>query len=40
MQSVRRSVLVPYSASAMFELVDRVELYPQFLPWCADAQAL
>ena len=40
MQCVRRSVLVPYSASAMFELVDRIELYPQFLPWCAATQAL
>ena len=38
MQRVRKSVLVPYSAAAMFELVDRVELYPQFLPWCAAAQ--
>jgi ribosome-associated toxin RatA of RatAB toxin-antitoxin module len=40
MQRVRRSVLVPYSASAMFELVDRIERYPQFLPWCAAAQVL
>jgi ribosome-associated toxin RatA of RatAB toxin-antitoxin module len=34
MQRVKKSVLVPFSADAMFELVDRVELYPQFLPWC------
>ena len=34
MQRVRKSVLVPHSADAMFELVDRIELYPQFLPWC------
>ena len=34
MRRVRKSVLVPYSADAMFELVDRIELYPQFLPWC------
>ena len=40
MQRVNKSVLVPYSAAAMFELVDRIELYPQFLPWCATAQAL
>jgi len=40
MQSVRKSVLVPYPATAMFDLVDRVELYPQFLPWCVDAKAL
>src|SRR5689334_4482360 len=35
MTRVKKSVLVPYSAAAMFDLVDRVELYPQFLPWCA-----
>jgi ribosome-associated toxin RatA of RatAB toxin-antitoxin module len=40
MQSVRKSVLVPYPAADMFELVDRVELYPQFLPWCAGAAIL
>jgi ribosome-associated toxin RatA of RatAB toxin-antitoxin module len=40
MQSVTKSVLVPYSAAAMFELVDRVEVYPQFLPWCGGVQVL
>jgi ribosome-associated toxin RatA of RatAB toxin-antitoxin module len=40
MQSVRKSVLVPYSAAEMFELVDRIELYPQFLPWCDGTRAL
>ncbi len=40
MQCVKKSVLVPHSASAMFELVDRVELYPQFLPWCGGARVL
>jgi ribosome-associated toxin RatA of RatAB toxin-antitoxin module len=40
MQRVLKSVLVPYSASQMFELVDRFDLYPQFLPWCAGAQVL
>jgi ribosome-associated toxin RatA of RatAB toxin-antitoxin module len=34
MQHVKKSVLVPFSASAMFALVDDVERYPQFLPWC------
>ena len=29
--------LVPYSARQMFELVDNVEAYPEFLPWCNDA---
>jgi ribosome-associated toxin RatA of RatAB toxin-antitoxin module len=40
MQSVKRSVLVPFSAGAMFDLVDRVDAYPQFLPWCAGARVL
>jgi ribosome-associated toxin RatA of RatAB toxin-antitoxin module len=40
MQRVTKSVLVPFSAAEMFELVDRVELYPQFLPWCAGSAAL
>jgi ribosome-associated toxin RatA of RatAB toxin-antitoxin module len=38
MPSVSKSVLVPYAAPRMFELVERVEDYPQFLPWCGGAQ--
>ena len=38
MAEVRQSVLVPYPAARMFELVDAVELYPQFLPWCSAAE--
>jgi ribosome-associated toxin RatA of RatAB toxin-antitoxin module len=34
MARVERSVLVGYSAERMYGLVDRVEDYPQFLPWC------
>lgn len=34
MAVVHKSVLVGYSAEQMFELVDRVEDYPRFLPWC------
>ena len=40
MRRVSKSVLVPYAAAQMFELVDRVELYPQFLPWCGGTQVL
>jgi ribosome-associated toxin RatA of RatAB toxin-antitoxin module len=40
MKSVKKSVLVPYSAADMFDLVDRVERYPEFLPWCAGATIL
>jgi ribosome-associated toxin RatA of RatAB toxin-antitoxin module len=38
MAKVVKSVLVPYSANEMFELVDRVEDYPQFLPWCGGTE--
>lgn len=40
MAKVVKSVLVPYSAAEMFELVDRVEEYPQFLPWCGGTELL
>jgi ribosome-associated toxin RatA of RatAB toxin-antitoxin module len=34
MHSIERSVLVPYSAAQMFDLVANVEKYPDFMPWC------
>lgn len=37
---VSRSVLVGYSADQMFALVDRVEDYPDFLPWCGGTTLL
>lgn len=38
MRKVARSALVPYTASEMFALVDDVEAYPRFLPWCDEAR--
>lgn len=37
MALVEKTVLVPHSAAQMFDLVDRVEEYPHFLPWCGGA---
>ena len=34
---VNRSAIVPYRSQQMFALVDDVESYPQFLPWCTSA---
>ncbi|MFL9880353.1 type II toxin-antitoxin system RatA family toxin [Herbaspirillum rhizosphaerae] len=34
MAVVHKTVLINYSAEQMFKLVDRVEDYPAFLPWC------
>ncbi|WP_144641415.1 type II toxin-antitoxin system RatA family toxin [Bordetella genomosp. 13] len=38
MHTVQRSVLVPYSAAQMFDLVADVEKYPEFMPWCGGAE--
>ena len=37
MRNVSRSAIVPFSASEMFVLVDDIETYPEFLPWCESA---
>jgi ribosome-associated toxin RatA of RatAB toxin-antitoxin module len=33
-------VLLPYSAPELFDLIEQVEHYPQFLPWCTAATVL
>jgi len=38
MKRIERSAIVEHPAAAMYELVERVEDYPQFLPWCRDAR--
>lgn len=40
MPTVKKSALVPHSASQMFELVEDVDSYPKFLPWCHRARVL
>lgn len=40
MPEVTKTVLVPYSAKEMYELVANIEDYPAFLPWCSGAQIL
>ncbi len=37
MRNVKRNALVSYSARQMFALVDNIDAYPEFLPWCSDA---
>ncbi len=38
MALVEKSVLIERSAQQMFALVDRVEDYPRFLPWCSQTR--
>jgi ribosome-associated toxin RatA of RatAB toxin-antitoxin module len=35
MPAVSRKVIVDHSSESMFALVDGVEDYPEFLPWCS-----
>ncbi len=37
MTTIKRNALVPYSGRQMFELVNNIEDYPRFLPWCSSS---
>lgn len=37
---ITKSALVPYSTEQMFQLVDDVDHYPEFLPWCKSAEVI
>lgn len=38
MKRIVRSAIVEHSAAEMYALVDDIERYPSFLPWCRDAR--
>ncbi|MCF6767122.1 type II toxin-antitoxin system RatA family toxin [Thiotrichales bacterium 19S11-10] len=40
MSHVERNATVPYSAEQMFNLVNDIESYSDFLPWCSKAEIL
>lgn len=40
MPRIQRSAVVPYRPEQMFALVDDVDSYPRFLPWCRSAGVL
>ena len=40
MSEVSKSVLVPFSARQMYDLVVNCEDYPDFLPWCGGGRIL
>jgi ribosome-associated toxin RatA of RatAB toxin-antitoxin module len=37
MTTIKRNALVSFSARQMFELVNAIEDYPRFLPWCHES---
>ena len=40
MAHVNKSALVPFSAEQMYKLVENVDDYHTFLPWCSDSKML
>jgi ribosome-associated toxin RatA of RatAB toxin-antitoxin module len=40
MPTVRKSAIVAHACDTLFALVDRVEDYPRFLPWCSAARVV
>ena len=34
LKAIKKKRIVPYSSHQMFDLVDDIEQYPSFLPWC------
>lgn len=40
MTIINRNALVGYTQHQMFELVNRIEDYPRFLPWCSKSTIL
>lgn len=37
---IQRSALLPYPAKALYDLVNDVAHYPEFLPWCSSTRVL
>lgn len=40
MAQVNKSALVPFSAEQMYKLVDNVNAYKEFLPWCGASEEI
>jgi len=38
MKEIARSAIVEHTPEQMYALVDDIESYPRFLPWCLDAR--
>lgn len=38
MTKIQKTLVVPFSAEQMYQLVNNIESYPEFLPWCRAAE--
>jgi ribosome-associated toxin RatA of RatAB toxin-antitoxin module len=39
MREVKRTALIAESPARMYQLVNDIEHYPEFVPWCTAARA-
>ena len=40
MPIIHREQIVPYTVTQMYDLVDDIENYPAFIPWCVSSRVL
>lgn len=40
MPYIHKNAIVPYTAQQMYELINNIEQYPAFLPWCKSVEIL
>jgi ribosome-associated toxin RatA of RatAB toxin-antitoxin module len=40
LRQIKRTALVPYACEVAFEVVDQIDAYSEFLPWCAESRVL
>ena len=38
MPDIERSALMPYPPAVLYDIVNDVERYPEYLPWCGDTR--
>ena len=40
MPTIRESIEVPYSNAEMYALINQIDAYAEFLPWCSESRIL
>ncbi|WP_010597699.1 type II toxin-antitoxin system RatA family toxin [Rickettsiella massiliensis] len=40
MPTIQETLEVPYNVAEMYELVNRIEAYAEFLPWCTESRVV
>ena len=40
MRKIQKSAIVPYTVAQMYALVDDIDSYAEFLPWCSESEVM